>query len=128
MCLTPKSSRLKTAKEDIVVIKFLNKRYSYKKYREVYVSPYQGFEYPINKLVKVDTRLGGDKSARSVYKGLHAYLDYNMPTGRIKFKAIIPKGSIYKIGMDYDIVSNQLIVKRLWKDSDTKKLPEISSL
>ena len=95
----------KIAKKDIPV------------YKELYhccsgqiETPYQ--EYPVlfhekkAVLKSIFTRHGG-----SIYKGIHAYR--KEISGLLNWKihkAIIPKGSLYYIGMHLDIVSTKLII------------------
>lgn len=114
MCLYPKTSKLYVAEKNMTVYKVLCFR------KEGLESPWQNAVYKCNKLYSVKTRLGGDKSKKAVDFGLHAFVSANTALERYSswettrvFVATIPKGSVYKLGKSGDIVSNQLIVKRL---------------
>jgi len=117
MCLTvKKGTRKYTTKKDIPVFKVL----VFESRRSVY----HDLEYPKGELVTSVTPLAihymwGEERYRKVGRGLHAYTTKNRAfhtknIGRNKsrevFNAIIPKGSVYYLGDDNDIVSNQLIV------------------
>jgi len=110
MCLTPIHSDIRVAKEDIRVFKVLKSGLK---------APYRSTQYRLKKLVQVKTRLGGDKSKKDINKGLHACVSLwqakvlkNRWDNAYIYCAIIPKGAIYKLGCNSDIVSNQLKITR----------------
>lgn len=105
------------AEKPIEVLKLLNEDYGR------LVSPYWEYEYELGKLVtaEIDTpTLTYGYFGRhyfSINKGLHSYKEsfYDSRFSRMTFlqkcfNAIIPEGSLYYFGDDFDIVSNQLIV------------------
>lgn len=117
MCLIPKESA-KIADKDIVVYKILLE------YTDgTYHSPYRYAPYEIGKLYTANIRY----HERLAYKvdeypitntvigeGLHAYTSMDTAflqafiIDGIVFEAIIPKGAMYVLGTDNDIVSTQL--------------------
>ena len=128
MCLYTKQRHPKVAEKDIVVYKVLDQRMG---------SPYYGLLYPLNEkrtsiLKNYDWKW--EEAGHKVYdveEGLHAYTkrmaayvkrhylnrcdsEKDFTTYSV-YKAIIPKGAKYYIGLDNDIASDALIVKRkLW--------------
>lgn len=119
MCLIPKESA-KIAKKDIVVYKIL-----FKYPDGSYVSPFRGTIYQIGELktanIKYDKRLlpfyCRETYDTVITKGLHAYIiteetaiSYarSIATTMIIVKAIIPKGAMYVLGFNDEIVSTQL--------------------
>lgn len=117
MCLIPKESA-KIAEKDIVVYKLLGKCSN-----GAYYSPWRDAPYEIGKLYTANIRY----HERLVYEvdeypvtttiieeGLHAYTSKNFAFLRAfsiigsVFKAIIPKGAMYVLGKDNEIVSTQL--------------------
>lgn len=108
MCLNPTHSKVKIAEKDIIVYKRL------KIQGNRLLSPYTFFEYKLNKEYTVKTKLS-DKTLREVNRGLHAYQteqkakDTKYPSDAI-YIAKIPRGAIYKLGTNDDIVSNKLKV------------------
>lgn len=125
MCLYTEQIKPKVAEKDIVVYKVLNHNM---------LSPYYGLSYPLNrkitsKLLCYDHEWSPRTPIFNIEEGLHAYTkrrvayarqhDLNILTKESVvysvYKAIIPKGSKYYIGLDNDIASDALIVKRkLW--------------
>ena len=127
MCLYTKQIKPKVAEKDIVVYKVLDHNMG---------SPYYGLLYPLNEkrtsiLKRYDWKW--EEKGYKIYdveEGLHAFTkrlaayvkqyylnqpDRNNLATYSVYKAIIPKGSKYYIGLDNDIASDALIVKRkLW--------------
>ncbi len=119
MCLNPKYSTLFTAKQDIEVAKIV--RIVGGKITSAYVNSHS---WEVGKVVIVATRLGGNRSKKDVFKGLHACVDIKeakrrrsglwTPESYKIYRAIIPKGSIYKLGYDGDIIANQMKLVGSW--------------
>lgn len=67
-------------------------------------------------------------STTGIYEGFHSYIKEpnHFPYDK-KAICIIPKGSEYCLGIDNDIVSNQIIVFKTREDYDRYIMPEISS-
>lgn len=115
MCLYPIHSKTLIAEKDIKVYKMLVKG------SNELLSPYQDYPYKLRTLYSVKTKLN-NKSLNLINKGLHAYTDIiraerqiSYGSDRVIYEAKIPKGSLYKMGSDQDIVSNQLIVLKKYK-------------
>ena len=120
MCLIPKESA-KIAEKDIVVYKLLGKCLN-----GAYYSPWRDAPYEIGKLYIANIRYHKRLSHKVdeylikttiIEEGLHAYIDYStavltsamVPTsGLFVVKAIIPRGSMYVLGVGNEIVSTQL--------------------
>ena len=123
MCLYTKQIKPKVAEKDLVVYKVLDYNMG---------SPYYGLLYPLNRkvtseLLCYDHVWNPRNQLFNVEEGLHAFtnrlaahshaqcLEYSNGHIQFVYKAIIPKGSKYYIGIDNDIASDALIVKRkLW--------------
>lgn len=127
MCLYTKQILPKVAKKDIVVYKVLDHNM---------FSPYYGLSYLLNrkitsKLMRYDHVWNPSTQIFIVEEGLHAYTKRRVAyvkqhylnkvdgedflTTYSVYKAIIPKGSKYYIGLNGDIASDALIIKRkLW--------------
>lgn len=119
MCLTPKESA-KIAEEDIVVYKLLSKYLNGAYYSSWKDAPYEvGKLYTAiigyhERLYKVDEYL---IKTTIIKEGLHAYVDRSTAVFRsmhlsvpelVIVKAIIPRGAMYVLGVEDDIVSTQL--------------------
>ena len=120
MCLIPKASA-KIAEKDIVVYKLLGKCSN-----GVYYSPWRDAPYEIEKLYTTNIRYyerflyevdGFPIKTTIIEEGLHAYIDYSTAvlksmmvpiSGLFIVKAIIPRGSMYVLGVGSEIVSTQL--------------------
>lgn len=120
MCLIPKESA-KIADKDIVVYKVLVKSLN-----GVYYSPWRDFPYEIGKLytaiIGYHTRLtyeidGYPITATVIEEGLHAFIDHSAASltavmtpisGLSIVKGVIPKGAMYVLGTENEIVSTQL--------------------
>lgn len=119
MCLTPKTGKVLTTHKDKVVYKVLEKT------DKNFVSPYRFFTYKIGKKYEVNEHYFNEKEHDivEIYNGLHSYssikharnMSFPLTSYEKLFVAIIPKGSKYLYGNNGDIVSNKLIVKRLYK-------------
>lgn len=116
MCLIPKESA-KIADKDIEVYKLLCKSLTGE-----YVSPFRRARYSINKLKTANIKYVrkyincANINTEVIEEGIHAYIDYgramlaSYSLNAFIFKAIVPKGAIYVLGEDEDIVSTQLKV------------------
>lgn len=113
MCLLKTNKGFVVADTDITVFKKLIPSLHGK-----ISSPFYNFKYEIGKIYK--TYLVETKSLHTscweVTKGFHAYrrdglrfIHFNK--GEALFECIIPKGSKYAIGYDFEIVSNQIMIK-----------------
>ena len=118
MCLIPKESA-KIVKEDIVVYKILL-RWS----DRFYMSPFRGAIYQIEELKTANIKYNKQLLQfynREIYgtiinEGLHAYTtkasavfrSFHIAATTIIVKAIIPRGAMYVLGVENDIVSTQL--------------------
>lgn len=126
MCLYTKQIKPKVAEKDIVVYKILDYNMG---------SPYYGLLYHLNRKITSDLQIYDSRrflgtQLLNVEEGLHSftkrivayltqrYLNIYYKKSGITYstyKAIIPKGSKYYIGLNNDIASDALIVKRkLW--------------
>lgn len=109
------------AANDIQVYKILEKRRTWISGRIKYVSPFYNFKYKLNKVYK--SRIELDVQTRNdvltIEKGLHSFTNFQQAKccyniGKLNcepwfiFKAIIPKGSIYYVNEDREVVSNKL--------------------
>lgn len=119
MCLDLKEGQRKRAsiaEKDIKVFKMLVRD------GRKLVSPYQFTEYKLNKLYEsklVKEVREHEYGGYSVNRGLHAFVNLEYAKFKIQgnnsraiYNAIIPKGSMYYLGNNNDIVSNQLKVTR----------------
>lgn len=117
MCLVPVESA-KIADKDIVVYKVLLKYPN-----GIYRSPYKDAQYEIGKLYTANIRYHKcliDKvdeypiTKTIIEEGLHAYTFDGLALLRafaingFVFKAIIPRGALYVLGAEDEIVSTQL--------------------
>lgn len=128
MCLQTAQKEVKIAKKDLIVYKLFEKQEG-----NYFVSPYQNFEYKINKLYKTNIledkddcafdelsrkiRLKSKKRWKSYGKGFHAALYKNRFENTeddafygLVVKCVIPKNSKYYVGFGKLIISNQIIV------------------
>lgn len=123
MCLYTKQIAPKVAEKDIVVYKVLDYNMG---------SPYYGLLYHLNRKITSDLNIYDSRwhlgtQLLTVEEGLHSctkriaayliqrYLNIYYKKSGITYsvyKAIIPKGSKYYIGLNNDIASDALIVKR----------------
>lgn len=114
MCLTVfgKRVRYKKAKSDIVVYKILVKKTNLSPYRDFQYLP--NTEYSSVKLRATHHSAWNDDDEWEIEEGLHAYttlvrarfmLDYNEKV--VLF--VIPKGTRYVIGEDWEIVAERMI-------------------
>lgn len=131
MCLYTRQKRAKIAKKDIPCYKLFKIKNTH------ILSIYQEYRYYINRLEFIPKfgifQRNGDKI---INDGLHAFLSIDTtkryrvaggpgrgarvlyPYEWIIYNAIIPKGSKYYIGVDGDIVSNQIMITGRYKDKD----------
>ena len=108
------------AQTDIVVWKFLDKRYDYRDGKYHYHAPYRGTEYKLGDLNESALEKEWDK----VHKGLHCFASHRKARSEKEifgstssvFCGIIPKGSQVYVGICKELVSNQLIVYKSKKD------------
>ncbi len=124
MCLTGKKNwwqrvfrtdiKPKIAKKDITVYKYLKDQQN-----GLLRSPFVGAIYQIGVQQFADLDIRSYKYTKtntfSVEAGLHAFTDYETAIEQCRFgsdvfKAIIPKGSEYLLGMGNEIVSSHLII------------------
>ena len=134
MCLVVGTKKL-VAKTDLLVFKCLD----YDKKSRTYCTPFQYMPVTFNKGMKV---IGSDGRALTIQKeyqeryggkvkvinyGVHAYTTRNeaewtasqFPNSGTKMHyAVIPKGCPYYIGLQFDIVTTELIVFKTKKDFD----------
>ena len=123
MCLRIKfNTKLKTAKIDLYVIKFLRQDYKGNIY-----SYYRSFKYNINKKYSLSPHLYNTYFKHKVLfvdHGFHSICSPKTEWGdvfdesELTFICKIPKGSKYYLGNKGDIVSNKLIfVEKAWEYS-----------
>ena len=116
MCWTNKKLDRQLAGKDIIVYKVVFFE------NNSCVSPYQEFNYDFHKIytevIHVDYRYGlycinkgfhSYKSLKSAQFILTRFISRNICNGRI-VKCTIPKGAIYYINDDKEVVSNQIII------------------
>lgn len=124
MCLYTTSKKIQTATKDITVYKIGH----HNLHQDGLVSPYYKFHYKWNTLYKeeplvIETYAGG---VNEVLKGFHAYTEHILMYNQNYIHyAIIPKGAEYCVGLDGDIVSNQIIV---FKDETQYLLSKLKRL
>lgn len=117
-----KHNRPLVAKEDIVCYKILD----YWSWSDEYYTPIQGekipnkcikekvpFKAPIRNIFKFIRKhiLGGSLSVEEDF--IHTFIDVNKPFSerrdRVMFKCVIPKDTLYYVGIDNDYASRQII-------------------
>lgn len=119
MCFYSDKYNPQVAKEDISVCKILSSDLS---------APWQDFQYEIDVLTpRVYLGiLGNGHNGIYVNEGYHSfvrdinYLSVSFPTS-LRFRAIIPKGTIYCKNAD-SYVSEQLIIKELLDVGETEEM------
>lgn len=103
-----------TAKEDITVYKYLNKKhnspllkYHYRKNKlceKVFLEPKSSYKHVIDDCLYI-----------RIHNGYHSYIEmpkekpFYFPINSILYKFIIPKGSEYYVNTSGEVVSNQII-------------------
>lgn len=123
----------KKALKDIEVFKLLKR--AVRDGKKVWITPFQKFQYETGYVYynrgKDPFTLKHpwyDGAEWNVEQGLHAYrtLEKAIQTKKYEsnrqiFRAVIPKGSLYFMGTNDDIVSNQLQILELAKDGKRKQ-------
>lgn len=114
---------MKIAKTDIQVYKILKKYQSWIFKRTQYVSLYHRFKYKLDKVYK--SKLGvkflEEYNGLQIEEGLYSFINFeeayfyraNVSSGSLPWiicKAVIPKGSVYYINEDGEVVSDKLKV------------------
>lgn len=113
MCLNPKHKNAKVAKKDIECIKWLDKD------NKNFISPYQCMIYKLGSTYEAKFSFHND----TIEEGIHAfrgtrvwYTKYFKSSTVCKtdvfVKAIIPKGTKYYVGKNYDIVAEKMIITK----------------
>lgn len=107
------------AEKDIYVLKMLDKPKENKDGSISFPSPYMSFEYEMNTTYNSIFSIEKDyfENEFHVHKGLHAFTQHSFDINDHYniFIAVIPKGSLFYIGKNDDIVSNQLRLQYVLK-------------